>query len=199
MEWDAAERVLGELLAEEQPSAETYGIAAGLAKRRFGRFLNTGQRPLAGAQLSRMIGLYRKGFEAEPWDYYVGINLVAGLRLRGQRFADPDAARDLAEARETIPVVRMMLRRLPPQGRGFWAEITEAELVLHAYELDDPAGEASPTVAAQAYAEALAGAHPPDYEKSARDQLEIFRVAGDPPHVIDAILEMFRASDSRTR
>lgn len=33
-DWDAAERVLGELLSEGQPSAETYGIAAGLAKRR---------------------------------------------------------------------------------------------------------------------------------------------------------------------
>jgi hypothetical protein len=193
VEWDAAESVLGELLAGGQPSAETYGIAAGLAKRRFGRFLNTGQRPLALAQLSRMIGLYRKGFEAEPWDYYVGINVVAGLRLRGQRFAGPDAARDLAEARETVPVVRMMLRRLPPRGRGFWAEITEAELMLHAYELDNPNGEAPPAVVAQAYAEALADAHPPDYEKSARDQLEIFRMAGDPPHVIDEILEMFRA------
>jgi hypothetical protein len=199
VEWDEAERVLGELLAGDQPSAETYGIAAGLAKRRFGRFLNTGQRPLARAQLSRMIDLYRKGFEAEPWDYYVGINVVAGLRLRGQRFAGPDAARDLAEASDTAPVVRMMLRRLPPQGRGFWAEITEAELVLHEYELDDPAGEGPPAAAAQAYADALAGAHPLDHEKSAGDQLEIFRMAGDPPHVIDAILEMFPAPGGRTR
>jgi tetratricopeptide (TPR) repeat protein len=190
-DWDTAQRLLDQLLGESQPSGETYGIAAGLAKRRLGRFLSTGQRQLALAQLSRMIDLYRKGFEAEPWDYYVGINVVAGLRLRGQRFGGPDAARDLTEARETIPMVRMMLRRLPPQGRGFWAEITAAELVLHAYELDDPAGAGPSAAAAQAYADALASTHPPDYEKSARDQLDIFRAAGDPAHVIDAILEMF--------
>jgi tetratricopeptide repeat protein len=199
VEWIAAERVLGELLAADDVSAETYGIAAGLAKRRFGRFLKTGQRELARAQLSRMIGLYRKGFEAEPWDYYVGLNVVAGLRLRGQRFADSDAETDLAEARETVPVVRMMLRRLPARGRGFWAEITEAELVLHRYELDDPAGERPSAAAGRAYADALAGAHPPDHEKSARDQLAIFRMAGDPPHVIDAILEMFPAPDAQAR
>ena len=198
-DWDAAERVLAELLREAQPSAETYGIAAGLAKRRFGRFLGTGERPRARAQLSRMIDLYWNGFEAEPWDYYVGINVVAGLRLRGQRFGGPDAADDVARAREAIPVVRVMLRRLPKRAQGFWAEITRAELLLHEYELDDPGGERPPDAAIQAYANALAGAHPPDHQKSARDQLEIFRMAGDPPHVIDAILEMFPVADDRAR
>jgi tetratricopeptide (TPR) repeat protein len=193
--WSAAERLLDELLDGTTPAAETYGIAAGLAKRRFERYLSKGQHPLAGGQLARMIEQYRTGFEAEPWDYYVGINLLGGLRLRGQRFRD-SVEQDLAEARDLVPVVRLMIRRLPPGGRNFWVDVTEAELALHTYLLDDPDGRRPADAAIQAYANALAGSHPADHQKSARDQLEIFRKAGDPPHVIDAVLAAFPPSPS---
>jgi hypothetical protein len=197
--WARAERLLSELLAGERPGAETCGIAAGLAKRRFARFLAAGRRALADAQLARMISLYRTGYEGEPWDYYVGINLVASLRLRGQRFPHSGAAEDLAEARETLPVVRLMVRRLPPSMRTFWASVTGAELALHEYLLDHPdAGQPADQIV-RAYAEALALEYPPDYEKSAYDQLEIFRRAGDPWQVIDAVQAVFpdRAAPAR--
>ena len=151
----------------------------GLAKRRFARFLTAGQRARSGVPLATMIRLYRMGFEAEPWDYYVGINLIASLRLRGQRFS-ATGDDDLAEARSLLPVVRLMVRRLPPQMRTFWPTVTRAELVLHEYLLDHPdGGPAEPVISA--YSEALAHEHPPDYEKAAYDQLDIFRRAGDPP------------------
>jgi len=184
-----AEKLLAELLAEEPPSAETCGIAAGLAKRRFARFLTAGQRARSGVPLATMIRLYRMGFEAEPWDYYVGINLIASLRLRGQRFS-ATGDDDLAEARSLLPVVRLMVRRLPPQMRTFWPTVTRAELVLHEYLLDHPdGGPAEPVISA--YSEALAHEHPPDYEKAAYDQLDIFRRAGDPPEFIAAVQEVF--------
>ena len=161
--WAKAEKLLAELLAEEPPSAETCGIAAGLAKRRFARFLTAGQRARSGVPLATMIRLYRMGFEAEPWDYYVGINLIASLRLRGQRFS-ATGDDDLAEARSLLPVVRLMVRRLPPQMRTFWPTVTRAELVLHEYLLDHPdGGPAEPVISA--YSEALAHEHPPDYEE----------------------------------
>jgi len=191
--WARAEELLNELLVGEQRSAETCGLAAGLSKRRFARFLLTGPRDAALRQLDRMIELYRSGFHTEPWDYYVGINLLAGLRLRGQRFAGGNAQDDLSEARELLPVVRLMTDRLPPNGRSFWVAITEAELVLHAYLLDDPAGQRPADGPAQAYAHALAGAPPLDHQRTARDQLEIFRQAGDPPEVIDTVLSAFPA------
>jgi len=187
--WAKAEKLLAELLAEEPPSAETCGIAAGLAKRRFARFLTAGQRARSGVPLATMIRLYRMGFEAEPWDYYVGINLIASLRLRGQRFS-ATGDDDLAEARSLLPVVRLMVRRLPPQMRTFWPTVTRAELVLHEYLLDHPdGGPAEPVISA--YSEALAHEHPPDYEKAAYDQLDIFRRAGDPPEFIAAVQEVF--------
>jgi hypothetical protein len=191
--WAKAENLLAPLLAEEPPSAETCGIAAGLAKRRFARLLVSGQRARSAVPLATMIKLYRKGFEAEPWDYYVGINLIASLRLRGQRLsAGGNAAgnADLTEARSLLPVVQLMLRRLSPQLQTFWSSVTQAELVLHECLLDHPDGDAAETVVS-AYAEALAHEHPPDYEKAAYDQLDIFRMAGDPPEFIAAVQEIF--------
>ena len=188
--WTKADPLLNELLDEKPASAETCGIAAGLAKRRFDRLLVAGQRARSGVQLARMIALYRMGVEAEPWEYYVGINLIASLRLRGQRFSDPgaDAEADLAEARSMLPVVGLMVRRLPQPT--FWSSVTQAELVLHEHLLKDPGGgSVQPVISA--YTGALAQLHPPDYEKAAYDQLDIFRRAGDPPGFIAAVQDVF--------
>jgi len=189
--WARAERLLSELLADPRPSAETCGIAAGLAKRRFARFLDAGNRTQADIQLGRMIRLYRTGYEGEPWDYYVGINLVASLRLRGQRFPHSGSEDDVAEAGEVATVVRLMVRRLQPSMRTFWASVTRAELALHEFLLDHPDGGQPVDTIVRAYAEALAQEYPPEYQKSAYDQLEIFRRAGDPPQVIDAVQAVF--------
>jgi hypothetical protein len=136
-----------------------------------------------------MIELYRNGFYNEPWDYYVGLNLVAGLRLRGQRFADPNPDASLAEARDLLPVVRWMTRRVPG-GRSFWVAITDAELTLHAYLLGAPNGEQLSAIM-QEYASALTGAPALDHQRSARTQLEVFRLAGDPAEVINDIISTF--------
>jgi hypothetical protein len=194
--WAQAGKLLDALLAVAPPSAETCGIAAGLAKRRFARFLEAGQHAKSDGQLAKMINLYQQGFEAEPWDYYVGVNLVASLRLRGQRFSlsQPD---DLARARSLLSVVRLMVGRLPPPMRTFWPSVTQAELVLHEYLLDDPGGRAPAGAVIIAYAEALARQHPPDYEKAAYDQLDIFRRAGDPPEFIAAVQEVFPPRPAR--
>jgi hypothetical protein len=194
--WAKAEKLLDALLAEGPPSAETCGIAAGLAKRRFVRFLEAGQRGRSNIQLAKMINLYRQGFEAEPWDYYVGVNLIASLRLRGQRFS-VSRPEDVAEARSLLPVVRLMVRRLPPPTQTFWSSVTQAELVLHEYLLDDPDGRAPADAVIIAYAEALARQHPPDYEKAAYDQLDIFRRSGDPPEFIAAVQEVFPSRPAR--
>jgi hypothetical protein len=194
--WAQAEQLLNQLLAEEPPTAETCGIAAGLAKRRFDRLLAAGQRARSGVQLARMIELYRMGFMAEPWDYYVGINLIASLRLRGQRFSATEAARDtdLADARSLLPVVRLMAGRLPLPT--FWSSVTQAELVLHEHLLGDSGGgSAEPVI--RAYTRALAQQHPPDYEKAAYDQLDIFRRAGDPPEFIAAVQEIFPSQSAQ--
>jgi MAP3K TRAFs-binding domain len=188
--WAQAEQLLNELLAEEPPTAETCGIAAGLAKRRFDRLLAAGQRARSGVQLAGMIELYRMGFMAEPWDYYVGINLIASLRLRGQRFSGSETAgnADLAEARSLLPVVRLMAGRLPLPT--FWSSVTQAELILHEHLLaDSGGGSVEPVI--RAYTAALALQHPPDYEKAAYDQLDIFRRAGDPPEFIAAVQKIF--------
>jgi hypothetical protein len=90
-----------------------------------------------------------------------------------------------------------MVRRLPPPTQTFWSSVTQAELVLHEYLLDDPDGRAPAHAVIIAYADALARQHPPDYEKAAYDQLDIFRRAGDPPEFIAAVQEVFPSRPAR--
>jgi hypothetical protein len=178
---DAAEERLNKIIELHGKDSETYGLLGSVHKRRVADSLKVGERPDTEA-LDLAIEHYVDGFTTDPGDFYPGINAVALLRLRGQRFR-PNKT-DLARARELAPVVRFAVTRVGDQVKeDGWALLTLAELALHRQLLGEPADGS----AAELYAQAapLTG----QQRKSARGQLELLRDAGDPPEVIDPLLQ----------
>jgi tetratricopeptide (TPR) repeat protein len=187
--WDRAKAILGSAL-QAKTSAETCGIAAGLAKRQFQRFLDRGQPVVALAHLNDAVDLYRRGFDSDPLDYYTGVNLVSLLRLRGQHFRGDDP--DLRDVAELLPVVRFHAGRAARSNLDFWPAVTVAELVLDELLLSPHAQDAAPAVIA--YVQALARRPSPDSWRSSRSQLEMFLKAGDPGDLIKPVCAVFDAS-----
>lgn len=166
-------------LDERHPkSGETLGLLGSAAKRMFRR--ETGAA--AAAHLDRAVAAYVRGFHADPQDYYPGVNAVALLRARARL---RESADDADHARSLLPVVRFMVDR-PDIPDTVWRQATAAELVLHEHLLDgQPPGVDD---VARAYARAAAPAKPFEVS-SMRDQLKLLRDLGDPPDVIDAVID----------
>jgi hypothetical protein len=172
-----AEALLGRLDARHPPSGETLGLLGSAAKRNFRR----SSGPLAAAHLDRSIGAYLRGFYADPLDYYPGVNAVALLRARAARTG---SAADAEQARALLPVVQFMVGR-PGLEDSVWRRATAAELLLHQHRLD---GAPPLAVVVAAYA-AAAATGTPFQVSSMRDQLALLCDLGDPPEVVDAVLE----------
>jgi len=168
-----AEELLARLDARHPPSGETLGLLGSAAKRMF-------RRSSDAAHLDRAISAYLRGFNADPHDYYPGINAVALLRARAARTG---SAADAEQARALLPVVQFMVDR-PGLADSVWRQATAAELLLHQHQLD---GVPPLAAAADAYAAAAATATPFQIA-SMRDQLALLRDLGDPPEVVEAVL-----------
>lgn len=174
---DSAAKRLNKLIEVHGGDSETYGLLGSAHKRRIEDALMAGRRPEAG-DLDRAIERYVAGFEADPGDFYPGVNAIALLRLRGQRFGKRKA--DLDEARSLLPVVTFAVTR--NEDLDGWALLTLADLALHAQLL----GTKPDRTPAQLYerAKPLTG----QQRASAKRQLTLFRNAGDPARVIDPLL-----------
>jgi hypothetical protein len=164
--------------------SETLGLLGSAAKARIEAAVAAGKTPPA-TELARAIRAYRDGMDADPGDPYPGINAVALLRLRGQRWGGGE--KDLAQARELLPVVRFAANR-GAIADDVWARLTMAECALHAHLLD--ADEESLVEAQRLYADAAADAGP-QQRTSARRQLRLLRDAGDKSKVIEPLLALF--------
>ena len=86
--WRRAQALLTVALEAGGDDPETCGIAAGLAKQRGLRALDAGVRPLARAHLQLAADLYERGMDADPSNFYAGLNAITTLRLLGQRLGD---------------------------------------------------------------------------------------------------------------
>jgi hypothetical protein len=175
-----------EALAERQgKTAERLGLLGSAAKARVENAVGRGgQAP--PEVLEHAIQAYREGMEADPGNPYPGINAVALLRLRGQRWGGGEP--DLSAARELLPIVRFAAGRARPGGGDVWARLTVAECALHDHLLDGDEDKLAEATAA--YTRAAARVEPQQL-RSARRQLELMRAAGDPPRVIDPLLALF--------
>lgn len=190
--WSSAQDILESLFKIQMGDSETYGLAGGVAKRRATRALRGEDVPKARAQLGRSISYYQEGMEAEPSDFYVGVNLVSLSRVYVQHMGAETEYRRYLE--RCMPVVEYYVDRA--RGRGaedFWAEVTKAELLLTHHLLRTR--EVSVEDVIDAYLEALAFPHPGDWETSVRDQLELFRLAGDPRDVLERVLSRLGTDD----
>ncbi len=171
---------LNQILAVHGADSETYGLLGAAHKRRIEDALRAG-RPPGPAQLDESIEHYERGFTTDPGDFYPGINAVALLRLRGQRFRPNDA--DLERARELVPIVRFAVTRAgDAAAKDGWALLTLAELALHEQLL----GGTPPETPAELYAQAAPLTD--QQRQSAGRQLALLRDAGDPAAVIDPLL-----------
>jgi hypothetical protein len=184
---ELAETRLRALIARGSRTGETLGLLGSAAKARVEMALAAGESP--GAHLNVALNAYLDGFRRDPGDYYPGLVALALLRLRGQHLQP--SVEDVEQARALLPVVRFAVTRLgEPSDNDVWRVATVAELHLHEYLLTND--EEDLLVRATAQYARLAAVGGPSHRASAARQLQLFRDAGDPPDVLDAILEQFR-------
>ncbi len=184
--WEEAQHLLN-ALHDVSTEPETCGIAGGLAKQRGLRELMAGRKELARAHLQTAANLYLEGTEAEPANFYTGLNAVTTLRIVAQHLDGP--AERLLQARELLPVVLYFARNASNRDASdFWAVVSVAELYFTAYLLDGSQTEAD---VFEAYAQAAAMRPKRDYVTSVVNQLDLYRRVGDPPELIDRIRALF--------
>jgi hypothetical protein len=192
--WSRAQQVLDQLFEHRRGNSETYGLAGGIAKRRAMRALRMGEDHQGYAQLRRSIDFYQRGMEHDPSDFYVGINLVSLSRLYVQHVREQGDYRNYLK--RCMPVVEYYVERVRGRdGEDFWTEVTKAELMLTHHCLG--ARDVSREEVVAAYFQALAVPHPDDWETSVLDQLQLFRLAGDPVELLAPLLDRLTAEESR--
>jgi hypothetical protein len=120
-----AVKLLKALKAERtDASSETAGLLGSVYKAQYYEALAGGRQILAANYLENAIDSYRDGFEADPRDYYPGINLLELLLLDG----GDDA---LAEFKRTLPAVTFAVMRLGGlKSNDYWVVATTLELAI---------------------------------------------------------------------
>ena len=117
-----AESILKEIIDANGASPETCGILGRVYKDEFEQELAAGRLARAGAALDEAIRWYGEGFEADPRDFYPGINLLTLMLRRG-------SAEDLSRIEELHPVVSFALgRRGGIASSDYWEVATGLEL-----------------------------------------------------------------------
>jgi len=117
-----AERVLLELIEEQGPSSETYGILGRVYKDEWNDAKQAGESYLADGLLERAIGAYLSGFEADWRDAYPGINALTLMEVRDP----PDPRRE-----QLLPAVSYAVERRLASGKAdYWDHATRLELAV---------------------------------------------------------------------
>ena len=118
---DRAIRLLEQLIHEQGESAETMGILGRVYKDRYSDALENND-PAAPGWLDLAIESYTKGFEAEPADFYPGVNAITLLLRRGDEQAE-------AEIDRLLPLVTFAtVRRGGEKSNDYWTVATVLEL-----------------------------------------------------------------------
>lgn len=119
---DRAIRILRRLLEDHGPSPETYGILGRAFKDIYTEKLDAQREVEASAALEEAIHCYVAGFNADPRDYYPGINAITlSLQQKGEE------ARE--RVRELTPVVSFAVtRRSGISSNDYWDVATVYEL-----------------------------------------------------------------------
>jgi len=116
--------ILERLIEEKGHAPEASSLLGRIYKDEYVEALIAGKQLQAGGFLMRSIELYRSGFNADPRDYYPGVNLVTLLALSGT----PDAREEFAR---TLPAVTFALGRLGgANSKDYWQLATILELAV---------------------------------------------------------------------
>jgi hypothetical protein len=114
--------ILEQLLTEYGPSPETNGILGRVYKDIWEDARTAGEASKAQAALDESIQRYGDGFDADPRDYYPGINLITLLVCRGRQV-------DLERVEQLRPVVMFAVgRRGGLASPDYWDVATVLEL-----------------------------------------------------------------------
>lgn len=177
-----AEQRLKALDARHPGSGETLGLLGSAAKER--ALIRHRLHLDATAELRLAADSYRRGFIADPLDYYPGVNAVALLRLLAVNHHHED---DRASACELLPVVRFAVTRLGVPFDDVWAQATLGELALHTHFLTPDKAIDQLSRAHHHYSLAAAHATPQQLGSMAH-QLELMLAWEDPKDVIGPVL-----------
>ena len=118
---EKALRILDELLKDRGHDSETLGIKGRIHKDTYKEAEQTG-RITAAAALDNAIDAYTKGFEADPRDYYPGVNAINLLMQK-------DDTEALKEVVRLLPLVSFAVERRGGASSGnYWDLATVLEL-----------------------------------------------------------------------
>ena len=118
---DRAIDVLKTLIRDQGESAETLGILGRIYKDLY-RDAKDDDAQMAAGWLDRAINAYTRGFEAEPADFYPGVNAITLLLEKGDEEA-------IAEADRLAPLVTFAaVRQGGEQADDYWTVATVIEL-----------------------------------------------------------------------
>ncbi|MBV8552988.1 MAG: DUF4071 domain-containing protein [Acidobacteriaceae bacterium] len=118
---EQAERILQSIVKEKGSDPETFGILGRTYKDRYKELKDKGS-VMASAALDSAIDAYTRGFEADPRDYYPGVNAITLLIERGD-------AESLHEASRLLPLVSFAVaRRGAAASTDYWDLATVLEL-----------------------------------------------------------------------
>jgi len=121
-DWQKAIRVLEKVIADYGDSAETYGLLGRVYKDRF-KASDADDAARTGF-LEKAIAAYTDGFEAEPMDYYPGVNAITLLVLKN----DSESA---TEIDRLLPLVTFaVLRQGGAESNDYWTLATVLELAI---------------------------------------------------------------------
>ncbi len=120
--WKKAVRILEKVISEFGDSAETYGLLGRIYKDRY-RVSDVAEAAGKG-YLEKAISAYTKGFEAEPMDYYPGVNAITLLLLKND-------TESRAEINRLLPLVTFaVLRQGGAESSDYWTLATVLELAI---------------------------------------------------------------------
>jgi tetratricopeptide (TPR) repeat protein len=118
---EKALRILDEMLKNRGADSETLGIRGRIHKDIYKEAAQAG-RIMAAAALNDAIDAYTKGFEADPRDYYPGVNAINLLIQKGD-------AEALKEVERLLPLVSFAVaRRGGVSSADYWDLATVLEL-----------------------------------------------------------------------
>lgn len=122
---DSATKILLEVIRKFGPNPETCGILGRVYKDRFYEARAEGKNFVAEGFLDEAIRSYRMGFEADPRDYYPGINVATLLAERGRES-------DMDERDELLSVIQFAVaRRGGLNSENYWDLATILEVAVH--------------------------------------------------------------------
>ena len=118
---DKAVRVLEDLVKQRGPDPETLGILGRVHKDRY-KDAKQAESITAAAALEDAIAAYTRGFEADPRDYYPGVNAVTLLIEKGSE-------ESMTAADRLVPLVAFAVaRRGGATSSDYWDLATVLEL-----------------------------------------------------------------------